>query len=129
MIISFTLNQTEAFALSESRFNEAYTFARKFFRFSTGEFAQPSCVPIMVNLHSQVRNWTEDDGNTMIVADYETLESFTFEKSMVLHAYEVHMLMLEVKLALNRLHLGEMAHKDVYRKVKDLKAALQHVEW
>lgn len=121
MNITFTLNQTEAFALSESRYFEIYDLMRSYCGIQVGVMWDTD--QLALSLHTMLVLTEDNEGQPCWY-----IRGTRFDSGLVWSAIEVHRLMLNVKLALAFVKEGGSVSL-LSKEVKTLKRALQFVEW
>lgn len=122
MNISFTLNQAEALALSESRYNEIYFLMRSYTGLEVGVFADADW--LNAALHTQLSSYIEDNG-----IECWHIRGQSFDRHTVMHCISVRKALVSVKVYLGFVKNHNGSVSELAKAVKELKKLLSNVEW
>lgn len=124
MIINFSFNELEQFALNETRYYDFYWVAREICVIIEGEFFGPNDLRVFLDNSSQ-----SVDGYGDVVV--EVLDK-TYSRSLLMHAIDTHDAMNEMRASLNIIHGFGMLPatvKEARANVKRVKMLLAATEW
>lgn len=115
MLIRFTLDDMDNYALNETRFCEFYDLARSYAGISCGtHWSSQQCMTWLFSGSVVLFPKEGSDDIVFVLRDQE------FFLDLVSHAYDVNTAMLALKIALRNLHLG----KGDFKTIKLLKSSL-----